>query len=305
MTPSKAFQCPLSFQISLKQRPCKHASFGTSCKLVGREWVWQLAAVDTILGLQADYVHHNLVGKRAILRTGSLCGGGVFPSSAAFYCLSSVFAFIGTHFRCYCWRTNIQPLRSYKHTFVLFCISMCQTHWNIALKIHPSPNKPWFNWNSPEIASTSQCWNANLQDSMSRRTWKFWRDQTCLNDWCAVASRWIYWILRAGTSFPKNVIKTAILEFQYCKLTFPKLTILPEIRGLGKQPSFWKQHFPDSYGFIAGDIEILRFGMSSISGIHWAFVAEVFSKFLMRDVGESPASLIHSCHLFDGSFNHF
>lgn len=200
------------------------------------------------------------------------------------------------------------PISSpYVHTSIplYYFVFLCAKHWNIALKIHPSPNKPWFNWNSPEIASTSQCWNANLQDSMSRPTWKFWRDQTCLNDWCAVASRWIYWILRAGTSFPKNVIKTAILEFQYCKLTFPKLTILPEIRGLGKQPSFWKQHFPDSYGFIAGDIEILRFGMSSISGIHWAFVAEVFSKFLMRDVGESPVSLIHSCHLFDGSFNHF
>lgn len=59
----------------------------------------------------------SLVGKRAIC---SLCG----PSSAAFYCLSSVVAFIAKHFRCYCWPTNI---RHYVYTQAYLCIAMCKT----------------------------------------------------------------------------------------------------------------------------------------------------------------------------------
>lgn len=196
----------------------------------------------------------------------------------------------------------------HKHTFVL----LCAKHWNIAL-IHQSPNKPWFNWNNPEIAfHFCDPWvdilpPRNAEMPICKIRWVARRGmlegpnlpirKTSMTG--ALASRWIYWILRAGKSFPKNVIKTAILEFQFCKSTLPKLTVSL------RYPYFWKQHFPDSYSFIAGDIEISRFGMSSISGIHWAFVAEVFSKFLMWDVRESPASLIHSCHLFDGSFNHF
>ena len=56
-----------------------------------------------------------------------------------------------------------------------------------------------------------------------------------------------------GNPSPKNGIKLQSWNFNIkITVTFPKLTILPEIRGLGKQPSFWKQHFSDSYGFIAG-----------------------------------------------------
>ena len=199
MTPSKAFQCPLSFQTSLKQGPYKHASFGTSCKLVGREWVWQLAAVinisrisrTSILGLQADYVHHNLVGKRAILRTGSLCGEGVFPPSAAFYCLSSVVAFIAEHFRCYCWRTNIQPLRSYKHIRVLFCIPMCKT-----LK-HRLENSPVSQQALIQLEQPGDCFP--FLRSMSCHSARFdespdvecWREQNLPQRLVLWGSRWI------------------------------------------------------------------------------------------------------------------
>lgn len=198
MTPSKAFQCPLSFQILLKPGPYKHASFGTSCKLAGREWVWQLAAVYPqeactlqFWGYRQIMFITSLVGKRAIC---SLCGGGVFPSSAAFYCLSLVVSFIAKHFRCYCWRTNI---RHYVYTQAYLCITMCKTLKHplnspvsqqalIQLE-QPGDCFPFLrsmSWHS----STSQCWNANLQDSMSRPTWNVGRTKLAytknINDWC-------------------------------------------------------------------------------------------------------------------------
>ena len=143
----------------------------------------------------------------------------------------------------------------HKHTFVL----LCAKHWNITL-IHQSPNKPWFNWNNPEIAfHFCDPWvdilpPRNAEMPICKIRWVARRGmlegpnlpirKTSMTG--ALASRWIYWILRAGKSFPKNVIKTAILEFQFCKSTLPKLTVSL------RYPYFWKQHFPDSYSFIAG-----------------------------------------------------
>ncbi len=110
---------------------------------------------------------------------------------------------------------------------------------------------------------------------------EFWRDQTCLYE----KHQWLrLWGVGECESSeqgnpPQKCDKNcelgiSILQINYTDYTIPKANILPEIRRLENNLPFENSPFL-THAALQLDIEILGLGMSSISGIHWAF--EVFS----------------------------